>query len=95
MVCTYKPLFCPHMHILMETVMERTVTKQVRLTKDEASRLARLAKRLNMTESDILRSGIAHEEARGEKERRRAAAWEALAKMAEEIPGEDVKFRLK
>lgn len=56
-----------------------TVTKRVRMSDEEATRLGQIAARDGKTESDVLREGIvAYERAR-----EREAAWEELIAMAE------------
>jgi predicted DNA-binding protein len=42
----------------LEGTMDQSVTKRVRMSKDRAARLARLAKRRGMTESAVLREAM-------------------------------------
>jgi predicted DNA-binding protein len=64
-----------------------TVTKRVRMSEEEAHRLARLASTLGKTESDVLREGIIALEA----QRRRDEAWDRLIAIAER--DKDVKWQ--
>ena len=79
----------------MQVAMERTVTKQVRLTKEEARKLQALAKRMDVTESDVLRSALDLAEKELERKARRDAAWEGLMRLAVEVPGKKIPFRMK
>jgi predicted transcriptional regulator len=79
----------------MELVMERTVTKQVRLTKEEARTLKQLAATTGKTESELLRRGIAAFEREWARRDERQKAFDELMRMAEEVPGKNIPFRLK
>lgn len=75
--------------------MERTVTKQVRLTRQEARQLRELARAAGRSESEILRSGIGLTQAGLERQARRRKAFDELIRLADEVPGTDTPFRLK
>ena len=75
--------------------MERTVTKQVRLTKEEARQLRELAQSSGKSESDILRAGIDLSKEQLERDERRRKALEGLMRLAEEVPGKKIPFRMK
>lgn len=63
-----------------------TVTKRVRMTEEEASRLAEMARRDGKTESDVLREGLlAYDRDQGRRD-----AIEKLIAMAER--DKDVKW---
>lgn len=79
----------------MELVMERTVTKQVRLTKEEARQLREFAKATGTTESEVLRNGIGAFEREWARRSEREKAWDELIRMAKEIPGKNIPFRMK
>ena len=68
-----------------------SVTKKVRMTEEEAARLAELAARTGRTESDILREGIALHE----RQSRRDEAIRGLMKMAERDGPEPPKLRFR
>ncbi len=76
-------------------LMDRNVTKQVRLTKEEARRLREVARLTKTTESAVLRAGIRLTQEGLERQERRRAAFEALARMADEVPGKDARFGLR
>lgn len=65
-----------------------SVTKKVRMTEEEAARLAELAASLKMTESELLRSGVNAME----REARRIKAIKELVRMAEEAGPEPPKI---
>ncbi len=73
----------------MQTMVERSVRKEVRLTPTEARRLERLASALGMSESEILRMGMDEADAGRRRLEARRKNWHLLVKMAEEIPGPD------
>jgi hypothetical protein len=79
----------------MDAVMERTVKKQVRLTKEEARQLRELASVAKKTESDILRAGLALSKEEWDRRQRRARAIEGLKRLAVEVPGKKIPFRMK
>ena len=56
-----------------------TVTKKLRFSPESAARLERLAREMDMTESDVLRHGLALVE----RVRRRESAIEALVGLGE------------
>lgn len=68
-----------------------TVTKKVRFSPESARRLERLAREMDMTESDVLRHGLQLVE----RVRDRQAAVDALIQMAEGESWTKTRFRPK
>lgn len=68
-----------------------TVTKKVRMSPESAKRLERLAREMDMTESDVLRHGLQLIE----RVRDRQAAVEALVAQAEGETWAKARFRPK
>jgi hypothetical protein len=75
--------------------MERSVTKQVRLTPQEAGRLAQMAQALGRSESDILRDGLQEAEERLRRLDARRRHIQGLVRLARDVPGTSIPFRLK
>ncbi len=95
LACTYKGLCCRYIQYAMQTLMERKVTKQVRLTTSEATRLAALARALKVSESEILRGGIDEARAGLHRLEARRRNIHLLVQMAKEVPGRKIPFQAK
>lgn len=71
--------------------MAADVTKKVRLTRDRARRLSRLAREMHATESDVLRQGLDLVD----RVRRRRANVEGLIALAQGKEPPRIRFELK
>lgn len=68
-----------------------TITKKLRFSPESAARLERLAREMDMTESDVLRHGLTLVE----RVRRRQGAMEALVSLGEGETWTKERFRPK
>jgi hypothetical protein len=67
-----------------ECIVSRMIRKQVYLREDEESRLKQAAKRLGITESELVRRGIDEVTAQSAKGPRDPEAWDELMAFARE-----------